>query len=60
MHSRQARSIASCAAQRANEITRFWRARGMPAYQLEIAQRVAGYFYVKDGVIGPAAWLDPS
>ena len=38
----------------------FWRGRGMPAYQLEIAQRVAGYFYVKDGVIGPAAWLDPS
>ena len=36
----------------------FWRARGIPAYQLEIEQRVAGYFYVKDGVIGPAAWLD--
>lgn len=36
----------------------FWRARGIPAYQLEIDQRVAGYFYVKDGVIGPAAWLD--
>lgn len=38
----------------------YWRARGMPAYQLEIEQRVAGYFYVKDGVIGPAAWLDPA
>ena len=38
----------------------FWRARAMPAYQLEIEQRVAGYFYVKDGVIGPAAWLDPA
>jgi GNAT superfamily N-acetyltransferase len=36
----------------------FWRARGVPAYQLELEQRVAGYFYVKDGVIGPAAWLD--
>ena len=38
----------------------FWRARGMTAYQLEIEQRVAGYFYVKDGVIGPAAWLEPA
>jgi hypothetical protein len=36
----------------------FWHARGVPAYQLEIEQRIAGYFYVKDGVIGPAAWLD--
>jgi GNAT superfamily N-acetyltransferase len=36
----------------------FWHARGVPAYELEIEQRVAGYFYVKDGVIGPAAWLD--
>jgi len=32
----------------------------MTAYQLEIEQRVAGYFYVKDGVIGPAAWLEPA
>ncbi|HEY0467228.1 MAG TPA: GNAT family N-acetyltransferase [Polyangiaceae bacterium] len=38
----------------------FWRERGMPGYQLEIEQRVAGYFYVKEGVIGPAAWLDPA
>jgi len=38
----------------------FFRARGVPAFQLEIEQRVAGYFYVKDGVIGPAAWLDPA
>ena len=38
----------------------FWRARGVPGYQLEIEQRVAGYFYVKDGVIGPAAWLAPA
>ena len=37
----------------------FWRARGMTAHQMEIEQRVAGYFYLKDGVIGPAAWLDP-
>jgi hypothetical protein len=37
-----------------------WRAQGMSAHQLEIEQRVAGYFYVKDGVIGPAAWLDPA
>jgi GNAT superfamily N-acetyltransferase len=36
----------------------FWRRRGMLAYQLEIEHGVAGYFYVKDGVIGPAAWLD--
>ncbi|HKO49453.1 MAG TPA: GNAT family N-acetyltransferase [Polyangiaceae bacterium] len=38
----------------------FWRARGMAARQLEIEQRVVGYFYVKDGAIGPAAWLDPA
>jgi GNAT superfamily N-acetyltransferase len=38
----------------------FFRARGMPAFQLEIEQRIAGYFYVKDGVIGPAAWLEPA
>lgn len=38
----------------------FWRARGMLAHQLEIEQQVAGYFYVKDGVIGPAAWLAPA
>jgi GNAT superfamily N-acetyltransferase len=36
----------------------FWRARGLPAYQLEVEQRVAGYFYVKEGAIGPAAWLE--
>ena len=38
----------------------FFRARGMAAHQLQIEQRVAGYFYVKEGVIGPAAWLDPA
>ena len=38
----------------------FFRARAMPGYQLEIAQGVAGYFYAKDGVIGPAAWLEPA
>jgi GNAT superfamily N-acetyltransferase len=38
----------------------YWRARGMPGYQLEIESRVVGYFYVKDGLIGPAAWLDPA
>ena len=38
----------------------FWRARGMLAYQVEMEHGVAGYFYVKDGVIGPAAWLEPA
>jgi GNAT superfamily N-acetyltransferase len=38
----------------------FWRAQGMRAHQVEIQQQVMGYFYVKDGVIGPAAWLDPA
>jgi GNAT superfamily N-acetyltransferase len=38
----------------------FFRARGLSAYQVEIEQRFAGYFYVKDGVIGPAAWLEPA
>ncbi|HYP76478.1 MAG TPA: GNAT family N-acetyltransferase [Polyangiaceae bacterium] len=36
----------------------YFRARATPAYQLEIEQRAVGYFYVKDGVIGPAAWSD--
>ena len=36
----------------------FFRARGMTGFQLEIEQRVRGYFYLKDGAIGPAAWLD--
>jgi len=38
----------------------FFRRRAMSGYQLEIEQRVAGYFYVKDGAIGPAAWLAPA
>jgi len=38
----------------------FFRARGTAAFQLEIGRCVAGYFYVRDGVIGPAAWLDPT
>jgi len=38
----------------------FFRARGMLGYQLELAGRVAGYFYVVKGVIGPAAWSDPA
>ncbi|HYQ40504.1 MAG TPA: GNAT family N-acetyltransferase [Polyangiaceae bacterium] len=38
----------------------FFRARGMHGHQLAIEDRVAGYFYVKDGVIGPAAWSDPA
>lgn len=36
----------------------FFRARGMQGFQLQLGQRTAGYFYLKDGVIGPAAWLD--
>jgi GNAT superfamily N-acetyltransferase len=38
----------------------FFRARGLQGYRVEVAQRIAGYFYVKDGVIGPAAWTDPA
>ena len=34
-----------------------WQARQIPGFQLHIAGRIAGYFYVNDGVIGPAAWL---
>lgn len=37
----------------------FFRARGMASSQLQIAERVVGYFYAKDGVIGPAAWSAP-
>jgi len=37
----------------------FFRARGMSGYQLRIEDQVVGYFYVKDGVIGPAAWTAP-
>jgi GNAT superfamily N-acetyltransferase len=37
-----------------------WRGRALPGYQLEADGRAVGYFYVKDGVIGPAAWLDPA
>lgn len=36
----------------------FFRARGTKGYQVEVDQHPVGYFYVKDGVIGPAAWLD--
>jgi ribosomal protein S18 acetylase RimI-like enzyme len=35
----------------------FWRARGVPAFQLEREGRVAAYFYVNEGAVGPAAWL---
>ncbi|HEX2672052.1 MAG TPA: GNAT family N-acetyltransferase [Polyangiaceae bacterium] len=38
----------------------FFTARGMAGYQLQIAEQIVGYFYVKDGVIGPAAWTDPT
>jgi GNAT superfamily N-acetyltransferase len=37
----------------------FFRARGMAGFQLELDGLVVGYFYVKDGVIGPAAWSEP-
>lgn len=37
----------------------FFRARQFKGYQVEIDQRKVGYFYVKDGAIGPAAWQDP-
>jgi ribosomal protein S18 acetylase RimI-like enzyme len=37
----------------------FFGARGMSGHQLLIEGQVVGYFYVKDGVIGPAAWTDP-
>jgi len=37
----------------------FFGAREMSGYQLQVAEQVVGYFYVKDGVIGPAAWTDP-
>lgn len=37
----------------------YFRARGMSGHQLRIAEQIVGYFYVKDGVIGPAAWTDP-
>lgn len=37
----------------------FWRAGELEGFQLEVAQRPIGYFYVKDGVIGPAAWTEP-
>ncbi|HYQ02924.1 MAG TPA: GNAT family N-acetyltransferase [Polyangiaceae bacterium] len=38
----------------------FFRGRGMSGYQLQIAEQNVGYFYVKDGVIGPAAWTAPA
>lgn len=37
----------------------FFRARGMAGYQLQMGARMIGYFYVKDGVIGPGAWSAP-
>lgn len=37
----------------------FFAARSMSGYQLQIGDEVIGYFYVKDGVIGPAAWTAP-
>jgi hypothetical protein len=38
----------------------FFRARGLQGHQVEVEQRPVGYFYMKDGVIGPAAWTDPA
>lgn len=38
----------------------FFRARGLAGHQLQAGDRVVGYFYIKDGVIGPAAWSDPA
>lgn len=38
----------------------FFGARKMSGFQLQVADQVVGYFYVKDGVIGPAAWTAPS
>jgi GNAT superfamily N-acetyltransferase len=35
----------------------FWRARGVPGFQVEVSGRTLGYFYSDKGVIGPAAWL---
>jgi GNAT superfamily N-acetyltransferase len=35
----------------------FWRARNVPGFQVELNGRTVGYFYVENGVIGPAAWL---
>jgi len=35
----------------------FWQASNLPGFQVEIDGRTIGYFYAKDGVIGPAAWL---
>jgi GNAT superfamily N-acetyltransferase len=35
----------------------FWRARSLPGFQVEQGGRTVGYFYVENGVIGPAAWL---
>jgi GNAT superfamily N-acetyltransferase len=35
----------------------FWRARGVPGFQVEVSGRTVGYFYSDKGAIGPAAWL---
>ena len=38
----------------------FLAASGARGVQLQIAGKIAGYYYVQGGVIGPAAWLDES
>jgi len=38
----------------------FFRAREGTARQVERAGKPIGYFYASQGVIGPAAWLDPA
>ncbi len=35
----------------------FWKARGVPGFQVEVSGRTVGYFYCDKGMIGPAAWL---
>lgn len=38
----------------------FFRAREGSAWQVERAGKSLGYFYANQGVVGPAAWLDPA
>lgn len=38
----------------------FFRARGGAARQVERLGKPIGYFYVSQGVVGPAAWLEPT
>jgi GNAT superfamily N-acetyltransferase len=35
----------------------YWQARGVPGFQVEVAGEPIAYFYVQQGVIGPAGWL---